>query len=264
MAFWVRFFLLCSFSIVFFFGKLICLAAKEKVSARTCCQGPLPLGSWHKDIPTTTFWIGTDITKWSPKGIFRSSWDEHWIRNYGGEDSPEARAGLLPGTHAATLNPFYVALPFNDIAYPVTARKWMPWFDPSVPKGVSQCKGHWVEIKNKWGKEAYAQWMDVGPYVADDYCYVFGACRPKSKSGLDVSPAVKEYLGLNGYDKVSWRFVDEKEVPQGPWLKYLEEAILYSVIKKREMERKANESEQKKEKVKIRATVKNNPKGEKK
>lgn len=205
---------------------------------KSCCHEPLPEGHWHKDIPATVFWIGTDITQWSPKGIFRSAWDEHWIRNYGGEDSPKARAGLLPGTHAATLNPFYVALPFNDVAYPRIAQKWIPWYDSSLSPGKSQCKGHWIEIKNKWGKVVYAQWMDVGPYVADDYCYVFGSCKPKSKSGIDVSPAVKEYLGLGGMDKVSWRFIAEKEVPHGPWIKYLEEAILYSVIKRKESEEK--------------------------
>ncbi|TFE73298.1 hypothetical protein [Methylacidiphilum caldifontis] len=209
---------------------------KKGAGIKNCCQDPLPEGHWHRDIPATVFWIGTDITQWSPKGIFRSAWDEHWIRNYGGEDSPKARAGLLPGTHAATLNPFYVALPFNDLAYPRIAKRWIPWYDGGFSYGKSQCKGHWVEIKNRWGRVVYAQWMDVGPYVADDYCYVFGSCRPKSKSGIDVSPAVKEYLGLDGFDRVSWRFVSEKDVPQGPWIKYLEEAILYSVIKRKELE----------------------------
>ncbi|HEY0791357.1 MAG TPA: hypothetical protein VGD78_09875 [Chthoniobacterales bacterium] len=36
-------------------------------------------------------------------------------------------------------------------------------------------------------------------------------------AGLDVSPAVQQYLGLSGLDVVRWRFVSASEVPRGPW-----------------------------------------------
>jgi hypothetical protein len=51
--------------------------------------------------------------------------------------------------------------------------------------------------------------------------YVFGNERPKSNlnkgAGLDVSPAVRDYLGLNETDVTKWRFVEFTEVPRGPW-----------------------------------------------
>jgi hypothetical protein len=36
-------------------------------------------------------------------------------------------------------------------------------------------------------------------------------------AGLDVSPAVRDYLGLKQTDVTDWRFVDFREVPRGPW-----------------------------------------------
>jgi hypothetical protein len=45
--------------------------------------------------------------------------------------------------------------------------------------------------------------------------------RPKTTlnrgAGLDVSPAVRDYLGLNQTDVTDWRFVEFSEVPRGPW-----------------------------------------------
>jgi hypothetical protein len=32
-----------------------------------------------------------------------------------------------------------------------------------------------------------------------------------------VSPAVRDYLGLESTDVTDWRFVDFSEVPRGPW-----------------------------------------------
>jgi hypothetical protein len=34
---------------------------------------------------------------------------------------------------------------------------------------------------------------------------------------LDVSPAVRDYLGLQPTDVTDWKFVDFSEVPHGPW-----------------------------------------------
>ena len=42
----------------------------------------------------------------------------------------------------------------------------------------------------------------------------------KHDSGLDVSPAVRDYLGLSGSDVCDWKFVDVYEVPDGPWTLY--------------------------------------------
>jgi hypothetical protein len=50
---------------------------------------------------------------------------------------------------------------------------------------------------------------------------VFGKERPKPSlnggAGLDVSPAVRDYLRLRETDVTDWRFVDFSEVPRGPW-----------------------------------------------
>jgi hypothetical protein len=50
---------------------------------------------------------------------------------------------------------------------------------------------------------------------------VFGNERPKvnlnTGAGLDVSPAVRDYLGLKQTDVTDWRFVDFTDVPHGPW-----------------------------------------------
>jgi len=51
---------------------------------------------------------------------------------------------------------------------------------------------------------------------------VFGDERPLQNvnhgAGIDVSPAVRDYLGLGSLGLVDWRFIEEAEVPIGPWL----------------------------------------------
>ena len=39
-------------------------------------------------------------------------------------------------------------------------------------------------------------------------------------AGLDVSPAVREYLGLAPTDVTDWQFVEVRDVPPGPWRSY--------------------------------------------
>jgi hypothetical protein len=46
---------------------------------------------------------------------------------------------------------------------------------------------------------------------------VFGDERPLFGAGIDVSPDVKDYLGLGSFGLVDWRFVEQTEVPPGPW-----------------------------------------------
>jgi len=65
------------------------------------------------------------------------------------------------------------------------------------------------------------QWEDCGPFRTDHWQYVFGNERPKPNlnkgAGLDVSPAVRDFLGMNSSDVTDWKFVDFDEVPTGPW-----------------------------------------------
>src|SRR5439155_9383858 len=76
---------------------------------------------------------------------------------------------------------------------------------------------------HKGNRTVYAQWEDAGPFRTDYWQYVFGNERPKTTlnrgAGLDVSPAVRDYLGLNETDVTDWRFVEFSEVPPGPWSK---------------------------------------------
>ena len=84
-------------------------------------------------------------------------------------------------------------------------------------------KGRWVAIRH--GKRVcYAQWEDVGPFQTDHWQYVFGGERPRPNknqdAGLDVSPAVRDYLALDNIDFCDWKFVDFFSVPGGPWAIY--------------------------------------------
>ncbi len=194
---------------------------------------------WKLNIITTIFWIGEGDTPISSTDNIASAWDQDWTSNNGGADSPNNRDmnGYAPARHAAMVNPFYVALPFNDLAFPDKARRWLPtgWYrSPRNGKQVSACKDRWVEIKNAQGDVCYAQWEDVGPLRYDHAEYVFGNERPDTltRAGLDVSPAVAKYLNINEKNRITrWRFVDDADVPPGYWLKYDEEALLFKAMK---------------------------------
>ncbi len=196
----------------------------------------------RRNIVTTYFWIGQGGTSISSTTNIKSAWDSFWKKNFGGIDCPDQRKDAkkfreasLPRKFAPTLNPFYVALPFNDIAFPKKSRKWVYWWDEDrfqKARFDSQCKGRWVMIRFH-NKVCYAQWEDVGPLRYDHAEYVFGEELPTrhSRAGLDVSPAVRDYLGLSGLDKTDWKFVDDDQVPYGPWIEYGEQAILCGAIK---------------------------------
>ena len=181
---------------------------------------------WRNGIVTTTFWVGERPTKNNPVPNHASSWDTAWARNFGGYDDPnrEVRSNYVPVKFTPRQNPFYIALPYNDIQRSGTkpeAAKVIPWFKETFERsGRSVLKGRWVAIRYK-GKIAYAQWEDCGPFRTDHWQYVFGNERPKANlnkgAGLDVSPAVRDYLGMRDTDVTDWRFVEFDEVPRGPW-----------------------------------------------
>ena len=184
---------------------------------------------WKKDIVTTTFWVGELPTANNPVPNRASSWDQNWTQNYGGYDDPDPsrRRDLIPVKFTPRQNPFYVALPYNDKAregHRPEAPQVVPWFKEAYQgPAVSTCKGRWVAIR-KGNKTAYAQWEDAGPFRTDHWQYVFGDERPKPNlnkgAGLDVSPAVRDFLGMQDTDVTDWKFVDFKEVPRGPWARH--------------------------------------------
>ena len=179
---------------------------------------------WKYNITTTVFWVGEQATAENPVPNTQSAWDLEWVSHYGGCDDPSQRASFTP-----MQNPFYAALPYNDVTEGHTrpeAGLVVPWFKKSfVRDGQSVCKGRWLEIRH-CKRLCYAQWQDVGPFQTDHWQYVFGSERPRPNinrdAGLDISPAVRDYLGVSGMDGCDWRFVDLDEVPDGPWALYPE------------------------------------------
>jgi hypothetical protein len=180
----------------------------------------------HTNITSTFFWVGEKADD-DNKDISNtpSAWDDFWKKHFGGTDTPKRRNGFFPADFMPLENPFYVALPYNDIdkngKRKQSAYTTIPWAkEKNYSDSESICKNRWVKmIKNS--KTVYAQWEDVGPFKENDSNYVFGTATPASKTnknaGIDVSPAVRDYLGLKDIDKLDWQFVDEKDVPQGPW-----------------------------------------------
>src|SRR5262245_21307816 len=181
---------------------------------------------WKSDIVTTVFWIGEKPSGNNPVPNRRSSWDRDWTKNYGGldEPNPARRSNYMPVNFTTKQNPFYCSRPYNDKArqgHRPEASRVVPWFQEAYQgPAVSTCKGHWVAIR-KGNRTAYAQWEDAGPFRTDHWQYVFGNERPKPNlnkgAGLDVSPGVRDYLGLKQTDVTDWRFVNFSEVPRGPW-----------------------------------------------
>jgi len=184
---------------------------------------------WKTRIVTTVFWVGERPTANNPVPNCKSSWDASWASNFGGYDNPDpaARRNFVPKGFVPRQNPFYVALPYNDVTRGTTkpeSRKAIPWFKQAFERpGKSVCKGRWVAIRHR-GRIAYAQWEDCGPFRTDHWQYVFGNARPlpnlNQGAGLDISPAVRDYLGMSSKDVTDWKFVEARDVPPGPWTKH--------------------------------------------
>lgn len=176
----------------------------------------------HKDITATMFWVGEAADESNDFIHNRSSaWIEDWQSAYGGVDDPNNRCGHLPCTFVPQENPFYFALPYNDLdehGKRKASAKRIPWYNEVIgdnPKSV--IKNRWIKI-TFGDKTAYAQWEDIGPFEYDDFGYVFGTGRPESdRAGIDLSPATAIWLKLDGRGNVSWQFVKESDVPKGPW-----------------------------------------------
>lgn len=191
---------------------------------------------WRLAVTATVFWVGEQPSERNPTPNTKSSWDQNWTSNFGGYDDPNPTSRVMdfqngdfrPKNFTPKLNPFYIALPYNDVinhaAHKSEASKVIPWFSRLRPEpGKTVCKGRWLQIFYN-NRSCYAQWEDCGPWVTDDWEYVFGNKPPKNTSnkaaGIDISPAVRDYLGITSGQKVHWRFVEAGQVPYGPWKKY--------------------------------------------
>jgi hypothetical protein len=196
-------------------------------------RGSLSVGPgrypWKLNIVTTIFWVGERASGNNPVPNDKSSWDKYWYSSFGGYDNPDpaGRRNLIPATFIPRQNPFYFALPYNDVdggRTKVEAPQVIPWFRQTfVRDGQTVLKDRWIAIRHG-NRVCYAQWEDCGPFRTDHWGYVFGNERPRPNlnrgAGLDVSPAVRDYLGLGSLDVCDWRFAEFREVPPGPWALY--------------------------------------------
>jgi len=198
-------------------------------SARLVLETPRPRGlagaAWKRNVVSTVFWVGELPSEHNPTPNTRSAWDQNWLANFGGYDDPANRSGYLPAGFTPLLNPFYVALPYNDVArgggHRPEASEVIPWFWQSYRgAGISVCKGRWLAIHHQ-GRVCFAQWEDVGPFEVAHWQYVFGNDAPlpnrNGGAGIDLSPAVRDFLQLRSGATVEWRFAEDREVPPGPW-----------------------------------------------
>ena len=199
--------------------------------------------AWKTNIVTTVFWIGEQAGGNNPVPNYKSSWDADWTGNYGGFDNPDssARRNYIPVAFVPRQNPFYCALPYNDVThgqFKPEAPLVIPWFKQTYTEaGHSVCQHRWIAIR-KGNRTCYAQWEDCGPFRTDHFQYVFQNERPKPNlnhgAGLDVSPAIRDYLGLAPTDVTDWQFVEVRDVPAGPWRSYGENNNF--VIARRQLE----------------------------
>jgi len=204
--------------------------------ARPVSPASRALYPWKTYVTATIFWCGEKPTERNPTPNSKSSWDTAWAENFGGYDDPDPAARIAnhttgefrPKDFIPKLNPFYIALPYNDVlgwsGHKHEASRVIPWFSRMRPDpGKTVLKGRWIQIFfNK--RSCYAQWEDCGPWVTDDWEYVFGNKAPKAtqngSAGIDLSPSIRDYLGAGSGTKIHWRFVEDGQVPYGPWKKY--------------------------------------------
>jgi hypothetical protein len=215
---------------------------------------PLPQPSttvypWHTAIVSTTFWVGEIFDPNTSDGSqMFSTYNSDWFTSFGGCDgvtvngecqteARNANNSYFPTAMSPLENPFYLDLPFDDINDAegfATRDAVVPWAgeEPYAShrgdQRFSYLKNRWVQLTRE-GRTCYGQIQDAGPAEYHDAQYVFGTddTRPVNTryhgAGLDVSPAITgclSYPELDGDSAlVDWRFVDDADVPPGPWLR---------------------------------------------
>ncbi len=215
-------------------NSLLELEPKVIVPTESTRAGVRGLYPWKLNIVTTIFWVGESASQNNPVHNFSSSWDRDWHLNFGGYDNPDPASrrrlpegGTIPGKFLPQQNPFYFALPYNDVttgSHKPEARTVIPWFRQVFERdGQTVLRDRWIAIR-KGNRICYGQWSDCGPFRTDHWQYVFGNARPlpnlNKGAALDVSPAIRDYLGLGSLDVVDWKFVEFRDIPSGPWSRF--------------------------------------------
>ncbi len=181
----------------------------------------------HENIVTTWFQAGAPAGP-DDQGISNesSAWYSNWAQHMCTVDYDGSRK--LEQKDCDNL--YYFALPCADYdeAGPIPEHIAM---SPRGEYEESAFKNRWIQVNLRLGsliRTVFVQWQDVGPLYTDDCKYVFGGERPRQErtgdveSALDLSPAAFKYLVGDlsiGQLKTEWRFVDDVEVPPGPWTK---------------------------------------------
>lgn len=211
--------------VLFLSGSHFVVRFEDRLTPALVSHGFQFLG--YKKATTTVFWVGEGASRANGRiHNFSSAWDDTWAKSYGGVDTPYVRCGLFPCTFIPKQNPFYFALPYDDLVAFTGIRKdgsrKIPWYDKESAKNFdSILEDHWIKILHN-EHACFAQWKDVGPFKTNDFAYVFGnASQPENTkglgAGLDVSPATRDCLRFMGSTQTHWKFIDEDDVPPGPW-----------------------------------------------
>jgi hypothetical protein len=208
-------------------------ATSQEVDEATAAGTPTPQTSsypLHENIITTVFWIGeTPSNDNGQISNLETEWDPDPVKRLGYNDSIDLVR--LPSGHPVGRTPshndFYVALPLGEFneSGPVAKQRASSYWASEATKltdDESLFKGRWVSVTHK-GKMALLQIVDTGPFTWSDPNYVWGSAKPSNTAGLgaglDVSPAVASYLGIDGSATVNWQFIDASAAAKidGPW-----------------------------------------------
>src|SRR5436190_14910262 len=109
------------------------LKVEPQVFVPTTSRTSMTRFPWKTNIVTTVFWIGEAAAGTNPVPNVKSSWDANWTSNYGGYDHPNpgVRKNYIPISFVPRQNPFYCALPYNDVThgqFKPEAALVIPWF----------------------------------------------------------------------------------------------------------------------------------------
>lgn len=144
-------------------------------------------------------------------GINQATGNPIAIDLFGGiDDASKRRPDGLPEGFTPLHNPYYFALPageFTETGLIPGVREKSPWADEasSLASDESLFQGRWVAVSRTDAdgtkREAFAQWIDVGPNEEMDHAYVFGDDQPSNtfglKAGIDISPVAAHDLGFS-------------------------------------------------------------------
>jgi len=181
---------------------------------------------WKTSIVTTVFWVGEQAGG-NNRSKLQKFLDFNWSENYA---EPILRfqrtAQLHPNCFYSQAKPLLLCFTVHDVTH--------GQFKPEAPLVIP-----WFKHEYRGRGSRYAE-IDGLPFVRqshllcamgrlrsvshDHFQYVFGNERPKPNlnhgAGLDVSPAVRDYLGLAPTDVTDWQFVEVRDVSSGPWRSY--------------------------------------------